>query len=129
MSSAILRSVAVAVLTLVIIGAAHLTYDLALCARHRRWVRVNERHDPIIRDTGYAFARPGDAVYACTTPHTLGPITWHQDLDCYCAPATMSAEVVGQLLGGQCTVDQLTPARTANTGACRQAHCFLHLDP
>jgi hypothetical protein len=83
----------------------------------------------VIRDTGYVFARQGDAIFACTTPHSLGPITWHQDLDCYCAPATMSAAAVGQRLGGECRVDQLTPSRTATTGACRQAHCFEHIDP
>jgi hypothetical protein len=123
------HSVAVAASTLLLIGAGHLLYDLTLCSQHRRWVRVSERHDPVIRDTGHAFARSGDAIYACTTPHALGPITWHQDLDCYCAPETMSAEAVGRLLGGLCSVDQPAPSRTANTGACRQAHCFLHIDP
>lgn len=129
MNRAVLRSVAVAASTLLLIAAGHLVYDLTLCSQHRRWGRVYERHEPIIRDTGYAFARPGDAIYACATPHALGPITWHQDLDCYCAPETMGAAAVSRRLGGQCTVDQLTPSRTTNTGGCRQAHCFRHLDP
>lgn len=129
MSREILRSVAVAASTLLLIGTGHLLWDLTLCSQHRRWVRVYAQHEPIVRDTGFAFARPGDAIYACTTPHALGPITWHQDLDCYCAPNTMSAEEVGRLLGGVCSVDQLTPSRTTNTGACRQAHCSRHLDP
>jgi hypothetical protein len=125
----VLRSIAVAVSTLLLIGAARVLHDVTLCPHYRRWMRVHAQDDRVIRDTGYVFARRGDAIYACTTPHTLGPITWHQDLDCYCAPATMSAEAVGQRLGGECRVDQLAPSRTATAGACRQAHCFEHLDP
>jgi hypothetical protein len=130
MRRSVLRSIAAAAVMLLAIGAMHVVHDAALCSHHRRWVRVMEQHDPVIRNDGYVFARTGDAIYACTSPHRLGPIvTWHQDLDCYCAPAEMDAEAVGRLLGGQCVVDRLTPTRADDTGACRHAHCSRHIDP
>jgi hypothetical protein len=129
MKRAVAHSIAVAVSTLLVIGAAHLLYDVALCSRHRAWERVHGQRSPVVRDSGYAFARPGDAIYACVTPHRLGPITWHQDLDCYCAPAAVGAEGLSRSLGGQCSVDQPAPARTDASGACRRGHCSEHLDP
>jgi hypothetical protein len=129
MRHAVARSLAVALSTLLVIGAAHLLYDIALCARHRTWERARDRRSPVIRDSGFAFARPGDAIYACVTPHGIGPITWHRDLDCYCAPATVGTEGVSRLLGGQCIVDQPAPSRSDASGACRHAHCSEHLDP
>ena len=129
MRRAVGRSIAVAAATLLVIGAAHVLYDAALCSRHRAWQRVHDQRSPVISDSGYAFARPGDAIYACVTPHVLGPITWHQDLDCYCAPAAAGAEGLSRLLGGQCIVDQPAPARSDASGACRHGHCSEHLDP
>jgi hypothetical protein len=130
MRRAIVRSIGTAAATLLIIGAGHVVYLVGFCHQHRRWVRVNEQHEAVIRDDGYAFARTGDAVYACTSPDRLGPlITLHQDLDCYCAPEEMGADAVGRLLGGQCVVDHLAPTREDETGACRHAHCGRHLDP
>jgi hypothetical protein len=129
MRRAVIRSIAVAVSTLLLIGVAHVIHDAALCSRHRAWKRVHEQRSPVIRDSGYAFARPGDAIYACVTPHALGPITWHQDLDCYGAPATVGAPELSRLLGGQCVVDQPVPTRSDASGGCRHGHCFEHLDP
>jgi hypothetical protein len=130
MTRAILRSIAAAAATLVVLGAGYVVHDAAFCERHARWVRVNERHDPVIRDDGYEFARPGDAIYACESPDRLdGILTWHQDLDCYCAPAAAGADAVRRLLGGRCTVDQLAPSRADESGACRHAHCGRHMDP
>jgi hypothetical protein len=129
MKRAVARSIAVAGATLLLIGAAHLVHDVALCSRHRVWKLVHDQRSPVIRDSGYAFARPGDAIYACVTPHALGPIIWHQDLDCYCAPATLGAEALSRVLGGQCVVDQAVPARSDGLGACRHGHCSEHLDP
>ena len=129
MRGAVIRSIAVAVSTLLLIGVAHVIHDVALCSRHRAWKRVHDQRSPVIRDSGYAFARPGDAIYACVTPHALGPITWHQDLDCYCAPGTVGAQELSRLLGGQCVVDQPVPTRSDASGGCRHGHCFEHLDP
>jgi hypothetical protein len=127
---AVLRSLAAAVGMLLAIGAGHLVYHALLCERHQRWVRATEQHDPVIRDDGYMFARTGDAIYACTTPDRIAAsITLHEDLDCYCAPAAQGADAIGRLLGGQCVVDQLTPMRRDERGACRHAHCGAHLDP
>jgi hypothetical protein len=130
MRRAIVRSMAMAAATLLTVGAGHVVYDAALCERHQRWLRVTERHDPVIRDDGYAFARTGDAIYACSSPDRFGPaFVWHEDLDCYCAPAEMGAEAVGQRLGGECVVDHLAPTRADETGGCRHAHCGKHIDP
>jgi hypothetical protein len=126
----VIRSIGVAAAALLVIGAAHVLYDAVLCPQHRRWVQVTLQHEPVIRDDGYLFARTGDAIYACVSPHRLDAIlTWHQDLDCYCAPAQTGADAVGRLLGGQCVVDQLAPMRNDDRGACRHAHCSEHLDP
>ncbi len=129
MRRAVACSIAVAVSTLLLIGGAHVVHDVAMCSRHRAWTRVHGQRSTVIRDSGYAFARPGDAIYACATPHALGPITWHQDLDCYCAPASLGAHELSRLLGGQCIVDQPVPARSDASGACRHGHCSEHLGP
>jgi hypothetical protein len=127
MTTAIGRSIAAAACTLLVIGAAHLAHDAAFCARHDTWARVQAHPSEAIRDSGYSVAREGDALYACVTPHTLGPITWHQDLDCYCAPAALGADEVGRLLGGRCTLDEAAPSRTDEAGACQRARCGEHL--
>lgn len=130
MRRAVVRSIAAAAAMLVVIGAAYVTYDAAFCERHQRWLRVHEQHAAVIRDDGYEFARLGDAIYACATPHPLGGIlTWHQDLDCYCAPASAGVDAVSRLLGGQCVVDQHAPSRADQGGACRHAHCAEHVTP
>jgi hypothetical protein len=130
MSRAVVRSILIAMGTMLTIGAAHLVYATGFCQGHRRWVRVMEQHDPVIRDDGYLFARTGDAIYACTSPDRIGSIvTLHEDLDCYCASAADGAEAASRLIGGQCTVDQIAPTRGDETGACRHAHCAQHLGP
>ena len=122
-----IRSLAVAACTLAVIGSAHLLHDVEWCPKQQAWARVHERHDPVIRDSGYLFARTGDAIYACVSPHRLVPITWHQDLDCYCAPASAGADAMSAWLGGECTVDQPAPTRGDASGACRHAHCGEHI--
>ena len=72
MTRGILRSLAAAAATLIVLGAGYGVYHAAFCQAHRRWVRFNEQHDPVIRDDGYQFARPGDAIYASSRPIAWG---------------------------------------------------------
>jgi hypothetical protein len=120
---AVVRSIAAAGLTGAVLLAAS-WIDFAFCARHRTWVRHEQGStEPIIRD-GYLVARPRDAIFVCRTEHRFeGWLPHHDDLACYCAPASMSAADVGHQLGGECSIDQLQPSRTDERGACLHARC------
>jgi hypothetical protein len=98
--------------------------DFAFCGRHRAWVRHQQGStEPIIR-AGVLVARPGDAIFVCHTEHRFeGWLARHDDLGCYCAPATLTAADVGRRLGGDCSIDQLHPSRTDERGACLHARC------
>ena len=123
MRRAIVRSFGIGAITLAVGGAAQVIYTVAFCPRQHAWQRVHDHQSEIVRDIGYRYALPDEAIYACTTPHRLGPIVWHEDLDCYCAPASTGAEALGRLLSGDCVVDHTHATRTDATGACRHAHC------
>lgn len=125
----IARSLGVAAVTLAFCGVAELLAITVLCPRHRAWSRVHGGRSEVILDSGYRTARPGDAIYACTTPHRLGSVTLHEDLGCYCAPADYGATALGLKLGGQCVVDQAWPAASDDRGRCRHARCDDHIDP
>jgi len=125
----IVRSFGVAAVTLAFCGLAELLAITALCPRHRAWLRNRQGRSEVILDSGYRTARPGDAIYACTTAHRVGSVTLHEDLGCYCAPADLGATAIGLKLGGQCVVDQPHPAAFDDRGACRHARCDDHIDP
>lgn len=125
----IVRSIAIATATMTIAAAAKVVHITAMCEPHRTWTRVRAGATAVVRDGGYSKARPGDALFVCETPHASGPIVWHRDLDCYCAPAGTDPAVLGALLDGACTVDNLQPSVTDATGACRYARCETHVDP
>jgi len=118
-----MRSIGVGALTLAAGGGAELAYDAALCPRQHAWQRVHEDRSAIVRDSGYRFALQDESIYVCETPHRIGPVLLHQDLDCYCAPASAGAAAVGRLLSGDCVVDHAQAARADESGACRHAHC------
>jgi hypothetical protein len=127
MNRAIARSIAAAALT----GAVLLTaswIDFAFCARHQAWVRHQAGStQPVVSD-GYLVARPGDAIFVCATEHRFeGWLARHDDLGCYCAPATLGAAGVGRLLDGVCSVDQPHPSRSDERGACLHARCDDHV--
>lgn len=124
MRRAILRSFAVAAVTLAIGVLGEIFYESWLCPPHRVWQRVRAGQTDVILDSGYRFARPDESIYACTTPHRLGPVVLHQDLTCDCAPATLGADALGRALGGSCVVDHLHTTRADESGACRHAHCI-----
>lgn len=128
MTKAILRSIAAAALTGVVLFGAKWIDFVALCSPHRAWVRRESGGSRVIRSDGMMVALPGDAIYSCTTEHCFsGTVECHVDLSCYCAPATMTAEALGRLIGGSCTIEQVHPARTDVQGACQHAVCDEHV--
>jgi hypothetical protein len=125
LASGSVRAAVFAVMLWLIAQAGHTMW---LCAAHNAWVRVHADPSTVVLAQGVSIARPGDAIFVCETPHRSGPITWHLDLDCYCAPEASSADQVGQTLGGTCTVDKLHPTSADDAGACRYGRCSKHLD-
>ena len=127
MRRALLRSIAGAALAAAIVGLGELIYFAAFCPQHAAWARTTADPARPVRDDGFGVARPGDALYVCTTTHCTGPLC-HEDRDCYCAAATLGAAGVGRLLQGECTVDKRQPTRADTDGACRYARCGTHID-
>jgi len=126
-TGAIARAIAAAAITGALLLAAA-AIDFMFCSRHQAWVRRQEGSTRPILSDGYLVARPGDAIFVCTTEHRFeGRLAHHQDLGCKCAPATMSAADLGRLLGGACVVDQPHPSRTDEQGACLHARCDDHV--
>ena len=124
MTRAILRSIAAAALTGLVLFAASWIDFAGFCSPHRAWERRQSGGSPVIRSEGMRVALPGDALYACTTEHCFaGTAGCHLDLSCYCAPAETEAVALGRLIGGSCTVDQPRPARSDVSGACQHALC------
>jgi hypothetical protein len=123
---AITRSIAIAALTLIVWGLGQITYIVAICPAHRAWVRAQGGESTVVLDSGEGVARPGDAIFVCETAHRIGPILWHEDLGCYCAPATISPSTLSKTVNGSCAVDKPFPLRDDQWGACRFARCSHH---
>jgi hypothetical protein len=119
------RAAAIAVLIWLAAQAGHTMF---LCAPHHAWARVHGGQSIVVLDRSERIARPGDAIFVCETVHRTGPIVWHMDLECDCAPATMTAEAAGQAFAGSCVVDKLTPQPWDDWGACRYGRCSRHLE-
>jgi hypothetical protein len=128
-SGAILRSFAIGALTLIAGVAGLVIYVAALCQPHRVWQRVHDGRTSVVLDSGYRYATGTETIFVCAVPHAIGSIVVHEDLGCYCAPASVSAEALGRSLNGDCTVDRLRAQRTDETGACRHAHCIDPIRP
>jgi hypothetical protein len=126
MSRGIARSITIAALTLSIWGLGQITYIVAICPAHRAWMRARGGIPIVVLDSGEGVARPGDAIFVCETPHRIGPVIAHEDLDCYCAPATITAASLSKTVNGSCTVDKPFPARDDQWGSCRHARCSHH---
>jgi len=126
MTPGIARSIAVAALTLSVWGLGQITYIVAICPAHRAWVRAQSDQSTVVLDRGEGVARPGDAIFVCETPHHIGPLLWHEDLGCFCAPRTTSLETLAKAVNGSCAVDKPFPARDDQWGACRYARCSRH---
>jgi hypothetical protein len=118
------RAAAVAVTLWIVAQAGHTMF---LCPGHQAWTRAQSDRSAVVLERSVRVARPGDAIFTCETTHRTGPIIWHQDLGCYCAPAALSAEDVGQLIAGSCAVDKPNPQPTDDWGACRNGRCSGHV--
>ena len=129
MTRAIWRSLFVAAVTIVVLESAAFATFAAFCTQHHAWQRGESGRSTVIRDTGYHVARPGDAIYACTTSHCFGPFACHDDLGCYCAAAAAGTAAIGQMVSGTCVLDQATPSLADDRGACRHARCDEHVGP
>jgi hypothetical protein len=123
MRYAIGRSIRAAALTLVVWGLARLTYNLWLCPRHQAWGRAQAGERSPIVERGDRVAPPGDAILVCETWHYIGPFSVHRDLDCYCAPQTLTADAAGALVTGSCFVDKSYPTSSDDWGLCRYDRC------
>jgi len=123
---AIARSIAVALITLATWGLGQIIYIVAICPPHRAWLRAQANTSTVVLDSGEGVARPGDAIFVCETAHHIGPLLWHEDLGCFCAPASISTEQLSSAVNGSCVVDKPLPARDDEWGACRHARCSHH---
>ena len=127
MTQSVLRSLVAAIGALAIVGLAELTYFAALCPGHRAYTRSAADASAVVQDSGFGVARPGDAMFVCTTAHCVGP--WcHEDRGCYCASPSLGAAALGAAIGGSCSLDKLQPTRADDIGACRRARCDEHID-
>jgi hypothetical protein len=119
---AIVRSFAVAAL-LAALALGGECLHFALCPEHRAVGRE------VILDDGFAVARPGDGLFACTVRHCLVGGWCHDDERCICAPSDLhNGEVAQRVGGGNCRLDHLRPSRDDASGACRRARCNDHID-
>jgi hypothetical protein len=123
------RSMAAAALAGLVLFAASAIDFFAFCEQHRAWTRRQSGQSLVIRSESMSVARPGDAIYSCTSKHCFdGTANCHVDLGCYCAPAELGADQVARfLIHGNCTVDQPFPAPGDSTGACQHASCDGHI--
>jgi hypothetical protein len=119
------RAAAIAVMLWLMAQAGHTMF---LCAPHRAWTRVHSGRSEVVVERSERIARADDAIFVCETVHRTGPIVWHLDLECYCAPAIMSPERLGDAIGGSCTVDKLRPRPDDDSGACRYGRCGRHFE-
>ena len=119
MRYALARSVRAAVLTIVVWVLA----TFLLCSRHQKWVRAQADGASAIVERGERVAPPGDAILVCETWHRVGPFAVHRDLDCYCAPQTLTADAAGTEVSGSCVADKPDPTLSDDWGLCRHARC------
>jgi len=127
--STLLQSGTAAIASLLLWAAADLTVITFVCPDGEAWARVHARTSAVVMDRGEQIARPGDGIFTCDTPHTVGPFVLHRDLACYCAPREMSAAQISEIVKGTCAVDALRPAPDDGGGACRYARCSNLVDP
>ena len=124
LAAAALRAAAVTVLIWLAAQAGH---TVLLCAGHQAWARVHSGRSTMVLEQSERIAGSTDAIFVCETVHRTGPIVWHMDLECDCAPATVSAAQVGRVLAASCVVDKPRPQPWDDWGACRYGRCSSQL--
>jgi hypothetical protein len=123
MIRAIAESAATVAATALLIVAGN-WIDFTFCAEHRAWERHAGGAPQPIRPGATMVARPGDAIYACTTQHCFGGMfDCHEDLGCYCAAGSIGSDALGRFVSGSCVVDAEHPSRSDVTGVCPHARC------
>jgi hypothetical protein len=125
LASTAVRAAAVAIVLWLL---AQLAATVLLCQPHHAWQRVQADPAASVLTQGERIARAGDAIFVCETPHHTGPLVWHLDLECYCAPAAITATQLATAVGGSCTVDKIAPSRSDDWGACRYSRCSRSVD-
>jgi hypothetical protein len=113
------RAVGAGVVAVALWGGAQLAYAAWLCPPHRRWSAATGGTRTVVVERGERRARDGDAVWVCETPHDVGPIRLHFDLDCHCAPQTVSVDEIQTRVHGTCTLD----GPLAGVSRCADARC------
>ena len=125
----VLRSIAIALAVVAIGGVAKAIAISAFCPWRAEWTRRYTKPDAAVLDSGTTVARPGDALFLCDTPHVTGPIVWHTDTHCLCAPAELTPAAIALRVGGSCVVDNPHPSIADTIGRCQRARCDEHIDP
>jgi len=125
----VFRSAIAGAASLLLWAAAEFAAITFICPEGEAWARVRSGASTVVMDRGEQIARPGDAIFTCETPHTIGPFVMHRDLACYCAPRDTSPAQVSEILGGLCTLDTLQPAPDDAGGACQYGRCSTLVDP
>lgn len=128
MARGIRRSFVTALVVVAAGGAAKLLWIEELCPWRAESVRAHGLAGTVAGG-GSMVARPGDAIFLCDVPHVTGPIAWHTDRRCECAPAELPAAAVSLRVGGSCVPAVIHPAVSDASGVCRHAQCDEHIDP
>jgi hypothetical protein len=118
------RAVGAGLFALITWVSLHLASSVWLCPPHRVWTAVRSGRSAIVVERGERRQRDGDAVWVCESPHRIGPFQLHLDLDCYCAPAAMTAASIESAVDGRCSIDD----PLATTRRCSEARCNHYLD-
>ena len=108
--------------------AAQAAHTAFLCPGHAAWTRARADPSAAVLERGERIARPDDAIFVCETTHRTGPVVWHMDTECDCAPAVMTAATVAMITGGTCRVDKEQPLPSDDWGSCRHGRCNRHLE-
>jgi hypothetical protein len=128
MTEAMWRSVRGGAAAMLLWSAAEVAHIAWFCEPHDAWLAAQTPGPHVVLARGERVAGAGDALLVCATTHRTGPIVWHQDLDCFCAPADLTVAEVERAVDGTCRVDHATPSLGDDTGSCRFARCTHHVD-
>jgi hypothetical protein len=113
---------------------------LALCELGRDAARARDQPAsamagaaPLLGEVSFAVPRKGERVLRCWSLHCLRPgdgssppLACHDDLACYCAPATMPPAQAALLVGGADPGAAHCEDRPAPP--CPPRHCLRHLE-
>ena len=125
MSRAVRRTAGAAAVALALWGGVQIVYNTVLCPPHRVWETYNDGEAVVIVDRGERQLRVQDALFVCEIPHRAGPLVLHQDLNCYCAPASMTVEQVAARVGGTCDEER----QFASGRSCGGRFCNRYVSP